>query len=206
VTLGEREKIDWIMHHHHGRGVRRLTSPARRPFFRGSCRQLKLTIRCFTVQIAIMNELVTAMNEPFQSEVQGPGVLIIRMVSLLTTMKGRIQTLEKDAQRSRQSHSEVRGAESANLPAAQTQDASIAQKENSSSKEAQMRQNVIPVFKLQIQSLTSKIQCHELEIKQLILEKEQLARDLINLKHQVRFQPIQIIISPCNLCLFRCWI
>ncbi len=145
------------------------------------------------------------MNEPLQSEVQGPGVLIIRLVSLLTTMKVRIQTLEKDAQRSHQSHSEKR-AESVNFPAAQTQESSVAQKENSSSKEAQMRQNVIPIFKLQIQSLTSKIQCHELEIKQLILEKEQLARDLTMLKHQVGFQPIQIMYSACDLFLFRCWI
>ncbi len=140
-----------------------------------------------------MNDLVAAMND--QSEAQGPGALIIRLVSLLATMKGKIQTLEQDAQRSHQSQSDVR-SKLATISATQIQEAGVAQKENTSSKETQMRQNVIPILKLQIQSLTSKIQCDSLEIKQLMVEKEQLTRDLAILKHQVGIEPVQIIYSP----------
>ena len=64
---------------------------------------------------------------------------------------------------------------------AQVQEASETQKENLPNKEIQMRQNVIPVLKLKIQSLTSKIQCDALEIKQLGQEKAQLIRDLNNM-------------------------
>ena len=138
-----------------------------------------------------MNDLVAAMND--KSEAQGPGALIIRLVSLLATMKGKIQTLEQEAQRSHQS--DVR-SKLATISATQIQEAGVVQKENISSKETQMRQNVIPILKLQIQSLTSKIQCDSLEIKQLIAEKEQLTRDLAILKHQVGIEPVQIIYLP----------
>ena len=125
------------------------------------------------------------MNEPLQSEVQGPGVLIIRLVSLLATLKLRIQALEKDAQKIRQSEADARSKLS-HFSVAQTQETSEIQKESFSSKETQMRQNVIPVLQLQIQSLTSKIQCDALEIKQLTLEKEQHMRELSIIKHQER--------------------
>jgi hypothetical protein len=124
------------------------------------------------------------MNESLPSEAQGPGVLIIRLVSLLNTMRAKFQTLEKDAQKIRQSESEAR-AKLACFSGSQLQDASEIQKVSVSSKEIQMRQNVIPVLKLQIQSLSSKIQCDALEIKQLTLEKEQHIRDLTIIKHQV---------------------
>jgi hypothetical protein len=138
-----------------------------------------------------MNDLVAAMND--KNDAQGPGALIIRLVSLLATMKGKIQTLEQEAQRSHES--DVR-SKLATISANQIQEAGVAQKENISSKETQMRQNVIPILKLQIQSLTSKIQCDSLEIKQLIVEKEQLTRDLAILKHQVGIEPVKIIYSP----------
>jgi hypothetical protein len=125
------------------------------------------------------------MNDPLSSEAQGPGVLIIRLVSLLTAMKTRIQTLEKDAQTIRQSEAEAR-AKMAHFSGAVLQEANEIQKESPSSKEMQMRQNVIPVLKLQIQSLTSKIQCDALEINQLNLEKEQHIRELTIIKHQDR--------------------
>jgi hypothetical protein len=134
------------------------------------------------------------MNEPLQSEAQGPGVLIIRLVSLLTGMRARIQTLEKDVQKIRQSELEAH-AKLARFSGAQPQEASEIQKECVNSKEIQMRQNVIPVLKLQIQSLTSKIQCDALEIKQLTLEKEQHTRDLTIIKHQER---ICVVIIYCG--------
>ena len=137
------------------------------------------------------------MSETMQIEAQGPGVLIIRLVSLLMTMRGKIQTLEKDSQqRSRQSDSEVR-SKSATFAGAQAQEASETQKENMAGKDMQMRQNVIPILKLQIQSLTSKIQCDALEMKQIQFEKEQLVRDLTNMKHQVRFEPTHVNMVPC---------
>jgi hypothetical protein len=144
--------------------------------------------------ISIMSDLVALMNEPLQSETQGPGVLIIRLVSLLTTMKDKIQTLERDAQRSRLSESEM-CAKLSNASAAQIKEASEAQKENTNCKDMQMRQNVIPILKLQIQSLTSKTQCDALDIKQLILEKEQLTKDLAVLKHQVLVQRFKLFIQ-----------
>ena len=132
-----------------------------------------------------------------QIEAQGPGVLIIRLVSLLMTMRGKIQTLEKDSQqRSRQSDSEVR-SKLATFAGAQAQEASETQKENMAGKDMQMRQNVIPILKLQIQSLTSKIQCDALEMKQIQFEKEQLVRDLTNMKHQVRFEPTHVNLVSC---------
>jgi hypothetical protein len=124
------------------------------------------------------------MNEPLQNEVQGPGVLIIRLVSLLTTMKAKNQTLEKELQKIRKSEAEAR-SKLALLSGAQLQEASDVQKESITSREIQMRQNVIPVLKLQIQSLSSKIQCDALEIKQLTLEKEQHIKELTIIKHQV---------------------
>ena len=130
--------------------------------------------------ISILSDLVALMNEPLQSETQGPGVLIIRLVSLLKTMKEKIQTLERDAQRSQLSESEM-CAKLSNASAAQIKEASEAQKENTNCKDMQMRQNVIPILKLQIQSLTSKTQCDALDIKQLILEKEQLTKDLASI-------------------------
>jgi hypothetical protein len=153
-----------------------------------------------------MSELVAFMNEPLQSETQGPGVLIIRLVSLLTTMKSKIQTLERDAQRSRQSESEI-CAKLSNSSAAQIKEASEAQKENTNSKDMQMRQNVIPILKLQIQSLTSKTHCDALDIKQLILEKEQLTRDLAVLKHQVMVQPLSDLNYSFTWVMLacRCW-
>jgi hypothetical protein len=130
------------------------------------------------------------MCETIQIEAQGPGVLIIRLVSLLMTMRGKIQTLEKDSQqRNRPSDSEVRSKSATFLAGAQVQEAGETQKENIAGKDMQMRQNVIPVLKLQIQSLMSKIQSDALEMKQLQFEKEQLVRDLTNMKHQVRFEP-----------------
>ena len=137
------------------------------------------------------------MSETMQIEAQGPGVLIIRLVSLLMAMRGKIQTLEKDSQqRSRQSDSEVR-SKSATFVGAQVQEASETQKENMAGKDMQMRQNVIPILKLQIQSLTSKIQCDALEMKQIQFEKEQLVRDLTNMKHQVRFEPTHVNMVQC---------
>ena len=135
------------------------------------------------------------MNEPLENDAQGPGFLIIKLVSHMTAMRGKIQTLEKDLQGSRQSESEAR-AKLAKISGAQVQEATESQKENVPGKEIQMKQNVIPVLKLQIQSLTSKIQCDSLEIKQLIAEKEQLTRDLAILKHQVCIEPVQIICLP----------
>jgi hypothetical protein len=69
------------------------------------------------------------------------------------------------------------------------------QKENSSSKENQMRQNVIPILNMQIQSLTSKLQSDALEIKHLGLEKEQLVKDMAILKRQVVAETINYIQS-----------
>ncbi len=132
-----------------------------------------------------------------QIEAQGPGVLIIRLVSLLMTMRGKIQTLEKDSQqKSRQLDSEVR-SKSATFAGAQVQEGSETQKENMAGKDMQMRQNVIPILKLQIQSLTSKIQCDALEMKQIQFEKEQLVRDLTNMKHQVWFEPTHVNVVSC---------
>lgn len=132
-----------------------------------------------------------------QIEAQGPGVLIIRLVSLLMAMRGKIQTLEKESQqKSRQFDSEVR-SKSATFVGAQVQEASETQKENMAGKDMQMRQNVIPILKLQIQSLTSKIQCDALEMKQIQFEKEQLVRDLTNMKHQVMFEPTHVNLVSC---------
>lgn len=137
------------------------------------------------------------MSETMPIEAQGPGVLIIRLVSLLMAMRGKIQTLEKESQqKSRQFDSEVR-SKSATFVGAQVQEASETQKENMAGKDMQMRQNVIPILKLQIQSLTSKIQCDALEMKQIQFEKEQLVRDLTNMKHQVRFEPTHVNLVPC---------
>ena len=108
------------------------------------------------------------MNEPLGNDAQGPGFLIIKLVSHMTAMRGKIQTLEKDLQGSRQSESEAR-AKLAKISGAQVQEATETQKENVPGKE-------IPDLKLQIQSLTSKIQCDALEIKKLGQEKEQLNR------------------------------
>ena len=127
------------------------------------------------------------MNEALESDAPGPGFLILKLVSHMTTMRGKIQTLEKDLQCCRQSESEAR-VNLAKFSGAQVQEASETQKENLPNKEIQMRQNVIPVLKLKIQSLTSKIQCDALEIKQLGQEKAQLIRDLNMTKIQVQLQ------------------
>ena len=153
------------------------------------------------------------MNEPLENDAQGPGFLIIKLVSHMTAMRGKIQTLEKDLQGSRQSESEAR-AQLAKISGAQVQEATETQKENVPGKEIQMRQNVIPVLKLQIQSLTSKIQCDALEIKQLGQEKEQLARDLSMTKNQARSpteSPVAIMrvshlfLLPHFMVSSRCW-
>lgn len=87
------------------------------------------------------------MSETIPIEAQGPGVLIIRLVSLLMTMRGKIQTLEKDSQqRTRQSDSEVRSKSATFLAGVQVQEAGETQKENFAGKDMQMRQNVIPIF------------------------------------------------------------
>jgi hypothetical protein len=150
--------------------------------------------KSFVLQFGILQR---RMSEAMQIEAQGPGVLIIRLVSLLMAMRGKIQTLEKELQqKSRQFDSEVR-SKSATFVGAQVQEASETQKENMAGKDMQMRQNVIPILKLQIQSLTSKIQCDALEMKQIQFEKEQLVRDLTNMKHQVRFEPTHVNLVSC---------
>ena len=48
-----------------------------------------------------------AAQQPL-ADAQGPGFLIIKLVSYMTAMRGKIQTLERDLQGSRQSESEAR--------------------------------------------------------------------------------------------------
>ena len=148
------------------------------------------------------------MNEPLENDAQGPGFLIIKLVSHMTAMRGKIQTLEKDLQGSRQSASEAR-AQLAKISGAQVQEATETQKENVPGKEIQ-----IPDLKFQIQSLTSKIQCDALEIKQLGQEKEQLARDLTITKNQAcspTESPVAILrvshlfLLPHFMVSSRCW-
>ena len=134
------------------------------------------------------------MNDSFQIDAPGPGALIIRLISLITTMRDKIQKLEENALKHRQCEYEVR-AKMASNSCSHFQETTEFQKENSSSKENQMRQNVIPILNMQIQSLTSKLQSDALEIKHLGLEKEQLVKDMAILKRQVVAETINYIQS-----------
>ena len=154
------------------------------------------------------------MNEPLENDAQGPGFLIIKLVSHMTAMRGKIQTLEKDLQGSRQSESEAR-AKLAKISGAQVQQATESQKENVPGNDIKiLRQTVIPVLKLKNLWLTRKIQCDALDIQQLGHEKEQLARDLTMTKNQAcspTESPVAILrvshlfLLPHFMVSSRCW-
>jgi hypothetical protein len=154
------------------------------------------------------------MNEPLENDAQGPGFLIIKLVSHITALRGKIQTLEKDLQGSRESESEAR-AKLAKISGAQVQQATESQKENVPGNEIKiLKQIVIPALKLKNLWLTRKNQCDALDIQQLGHEKEQLSLDLTMTKNQAcspTESPVAIMrvshlfLLPHFMVSSRCW-